>query len=108
MPKKLRKPETTPSLVQERLVVWGRAIRAQRVAQKILASDLCARIGISDATLRRLERGDPGASAAIYLTAMMIVGLLDFAVPALDPQFWSSHPQARARILPGTPDDDNF
>lgn len=108
MPKKLRKPEVTPSLVQERLVIWGRAIRAQRVAQKILATDLCTRVGISDATLRRLERGDPGASAAAYLSALMTVGLLDFAVPTLDSQLWSANPQARARTVLSDVGDDNF
>lgn len=108
MPKKLRNPETTPSLVQERLITWGRCIRTQRVAQKILARDLCSRVGIAEATLRRLERGDPGASAAVYLNAMMVLGVLEFAAPALDPQLWSSKPQSRARPTPSASIDEDF
>jgi hypothetical protein len=107
MPKKLRKPEATPSLVHERLVMWGRCIRTQRVGQRILASDLCARIGIAEATLRRLERGDPGASAAVYLSALMVLGVLDFAAPALDAQLWSADPHSRVRnTSEGTADED--
>lgn len=108
MPKKLRRPETVPSLVQERLLIWGRCIRTQRVTQKILASDLCTRIGIAEATLRRLERGDPGAGAAVYLTAMMVLGVLEFTAPALDPLLWSAHPQSRARVTSEGAADDDF
>ncbi|MES2538003.1 MAG: helix-turn-helix transcriptional regulator [Pseudomonadota bacterium] len=108
MPKKLLKPEAAPSLVLERLKVWGRCIRTQRVAQQILASDLCARMGISDATLRRLERGDPGASAATYLGALMILGILDFVAPMPDQHFWSDHAFARARPASAGEEYENF
>lgn len=46
-----------PTLVQERLVEWGRCVNVQRMRQRITATDLCRRLGISEATLRRLERG---------------------------------------------------
>lgn len=108
MPKKLRTRETVPSLVQERLLVWGRCIRTQRVTQKILARDLCARIGIAEATLRRLERGDAGASAAAYLSAMMVLGVLEFAAPPLDPRLWSAHPGSRARMASQEGSDEDF
>lgn len=108
MPKKLRKSGSMPSLVQERLLIWGRCIRTQRIAQKLLASDLCVRIGIAEATLRRLERGDPGASAAAYLNAMMVLGVLEFAAPTLDPLLWSISPQSRARKMPKDIVDEDF
>lgn len=108
MPKKLLKPESTPSLVLERLKIWGKCIRTQRVTQNILANDLCARMGISDATLRRLEKGDPGASAASYMAALMILGVLDFAAPMPDTRLWSNNPNSRARTASFGEDDDNF
>jgi transcriptional regulator with XRE-family HTH domain len=108
VPKKLQPTETVPTLVAERLRLWGRCIRTQRVSQHIPAADLCRRMDISDATLRRLERGDPGAGAAAYLTALWILGVLDTAVPPLDPIFWSSSPSARARIPASEKDDDYF
>ena len=106
MPKKLRNPLTVPSLVQERLEIWGRAIRAQRVRQRIPAADLCRRMEISDATLRRIERGDPGVSAANYLTALWVVGIMNTAAPALDVAYGLTNPAARARRNPQ--DDDDY
>ncbi|WP_416048605.1 helix-turn-helix domain-containing protein [Cupriavidus basilensis] len=108
MPKKLLHAEAVPSLVAERLRTWGRCIRTQRVAQHIPAADLCARMGISDATLRRVERGDPGAGAATYLTALLILGLLDMAAPPPDPRYWATSPHARARPPASERDDDYF
>lgn len=78
-----------PPLIAQRLDIWGRCIRAQRVSQHISAADLCTRLGISDAMLRRMEQGDPRPGAATYLTALWILGVLDTAVPPLDPLYWS-------------------
>ena len=105
MPRKLSTAALTPTLVLERLGVWGRCIRTQRVRQNIASRDLCARMGISDATLRRLERGDPGASAASYLAALMILGVLDYTAPMPDGRFWSGEPHSRAR--PALADDND-
>lgn len=106
MPKKLSPQVVIPTLVAERLHIWGRCIRTQRVRQRVPARDLCERIGISDATLRRLERGDPGAGASTYLTALLVLGMLDMAVPMLPVTHWSADENARAR--PAKARDDYF
>ena len=108
MPKKRTSTPAVPTLVTERLRIWGRCIRTQRVAQHLPAADLCARIGISDATLRRLEQGDPGAGASAYLTALMVLGLLDVAAPEPPAHYWSADPKSRARALPADADDGYF
>lgn len=108
MPKKLRPVSAVPPLIAQRLDIWGRCIRAQRVSQHISAADLCTRLGISDATLRRMEQGDPGTGAATYLTALWILGVLDIAVPPLDPLYWSVDPKARARSPRSQNEDDYF
>lgn len=97
MPRKIRAAHAVPTLVQERLTVWGRAIRHQRLRQKIRAADLCARLDVSDATLRRLERGDPGAGAALYLAALSVLGMLDIAAPPLPTMLWQDD-SGRARV----------
>ena len=97
LPKKLLDNQSLPTLVSERLNVWGRCIRTQRLRQRIQAADLCGRMDISLATLRRLERGDPGAGIGIYLTALMILGLIDKAAPALDPTLWLDAGGSRVR-----------
>ncbi|MBR8655825.1 helix-turn-helix transcriptional regulator [Achromobacter sp. Marseille-Q0513] len=98
MPAKLRSSDAVPTAIAHRLSTWGRSIRAQRVAQRITAADLCARMNISEATLRRIEQGDPGASASTYLTALWVLGMFEAAAPALDAKYWQAvDPHARAR-----------
>ena len=103
MPKKLLNADMWPTLVQERLVEWGRCVHVQRLQQRITAADLCHRLGISEATLRRLERGDPGVGAGAYL---------DEATPALRPELWHKAPGKRVRPtrqeLGATADADYF
>lgn len=106
MPKKLLDTDSLPSLVLERLSTWGRAIHAQRVRQRITAADLCRRIGISEATLRRLERGDPGAGAGVYLTALLALGIADEATPPLAPSLWSDLQRRRTRLTRQEREDD--
>jgi transcriptional regulator with XRE-family HTH domain len=105
MPRKTLSAEAVPTLIQERLTIWGKCIRQQRIIQKMQAADLCLRIGISDATLRRLEKGDPGAGAGIYLTALLVLGILDLAAPAPDEQLWAGDALRRVRrTAPGDND----
>lgn len=79
-----------PTLVQERLIQWGRCVNVQRLQQRITVADLCRRLGISEPTLRRLERGDPGVGAGAYLNALLVLGAADEATPALRPQLWQT------------------
>ncbi|HEY4540946.1 MAG TPA: helix-turn-helix transcriptional regulator [Noviherbaspirillum sp.] len=108
MPKKGLHREAIPTLIEERLQAWGRVIRAQRAQQRLRAADLCARLEISEATLRRLERGDPGAAASLYLMALQVLGVLDELAPAPDiPQSTLSLKQ-RVRLPAREREDDYF
>jgi transcriptional regulator with XRE-family HTH domain len=108
MPKKILSSEATPTIILERLHIWGSCIKKQRIAQKIQANDLCARMGISDATLRRLEKGDPGAGMGIYLSALLILGVLDQAAPMLDTDLWASNTRSRVRHARTEEDNVDF
>jgi transcriptional regulator with XRE-family HTH domain len=108
MPKKLTSVETVPTLLQERLTLWGRCIRAQRLSRRITSPELAQRMNISRATLQRLERGDPGAAATHYLRAFFVLGILDDIVPSPSATLWAE-PAARRVVHPrGTADDDDF
>lgn len=98
MPKKLSKPESWPTLVQDRLASWGKCINTQRLRQRITAVDLSARLGISKATLLRLEKGDPGAGAGAYLTAFLVLGIVDQAAPALSAELWQGDYGQRVKL----------
>lgn len=97
MPKKLLQIDMLPTIVQERLSTWGRCIHTQRLLQRITAADLCARMSISEATLRRMERGDPGTGVGAYLSALLILGVVDEAAPSLAPSLWSDAPHRRVK-----------
>ena len=97
MPKKLLRSDVVPTLVMERLTIWGRTIHAQRTLQRITAADLCARMSISEATLRRMEQGDPGTGVGAFLSALLILGVMEEAAPALPASLWSDPPGRRVR-----------
>lgn len=108
MPKKTA-PERLPTLVTERLAQWGNCIKTLRLTQKLRIQDLCARMQITHTTLRRLEKGDPGAGAGLYLHAMMVLGALELAAPLLPAALIQvERTQSRVRLAKKTevPDDD--
>lgn len=105
MPRKMLSPETVPSLVSERLILWGRAIRTQRVRQRIAAEQLCDRIGVSRATLSRIERGDPAVNVAGYMSAFLVLGLFDEVTPPVNLSLWSQDEKGRVRARQEESDD---
>ncbi len=111
MPKKLLRIDTLPTIVQERLNTWGSSIHKQRLLQRITAADLCARMSISEATLRRMERGDAGTGVGTYLSALLILGVFDEAAPSLAPALWSDSPHRRVKrtqLERGSEEDDDY
>ncbi len=58
-------PETVEALTD-----LGRAIRDARLARKLRHEDLASRAGISVATLKRLERGDPTLALGRFLEVL--------------------------------------
>ena len=108
MPKKLTPDEAVPTLLQERLTLWGRCIRAQRLSQRITSPELSQRMNISRATLQRLERGDPGASATNYLRAFFVLGILDEIAPSPSMTLWQEPASRRVVHARSKVDDDEF
>lgn len=96
LPKKLLDNRLVPTLVQERLLTWGRCIQAQRLQQRVTTADLCQRMGVSENTLRRLEKGDPGAGAGIYLAALWALSMMDELAPPVPPALLTS-PRQRVK-----------
>lgn len=108
MPRKNLPRNALPTLVQERLQAWGAVIRSQRMAQRLRVIDLCERMEISEATLRRLERGDAGAGAELYLSAFRILGMLDDLAPLPPPDLLLKDPPQRVRVTSKEDDGEYF
>jgi len=90
MPKKLNAAPFLPPSAAARLTLWGRVIRQQRVSSRVTAKAFCARVSVSEGTLRRMEAGDPAVSAGSYLIALFALGILDMTIPAPDEDFTQS------------------
>jgi len=106
--KKRRVVGELPSAVDERLQMWGGAIRKQRIALNMTAEELCGRLEISRPTLRRLELGDTAAAASLYLAALNVFGLLTHAAPRLEAHLWDLQSVAMRASGNRAKDDDYF
>lgn len=74
-----------PRAVADALIAWGSAIRTARTRRAWRRSDLATKSGVSESTLRAVERGAPGVGTAAYLSAMWALGLLSNVAPLTDP-----------------------
>lgn len=78
---------TTPPLpkVERILTTLGENVRLARLRRGIAASLLAERAGMARATLRAVERGDPGVSIGAYANVLSSLGLAaDLALVAKD------------------------
>ncbi len=63
--------------VERAVAKLGHDISLARRARRIPAEEFAARVGISRATLHRLENGDPGVSVNTLAMALFALGRLD-------------------------------
>jgi transcriptional regulator with XRE-family HTH domain len=71
--------------VERAIMKIGKDISHARRVRRIAAEDFAARIGISRATLHRLENGDPGISFNTMAMALHAIGRLDALADIADP-----------------------
>lgn len=71
--------------VERGLRKLGEDISLARRARKMTAQDFADRIGISRATLHRLESGDPGIGVNTLAMALHALGRLDALIDIADP-----------------------
>lgn len=102
-------PDYVPKI---RLEFWGRCIRTQRVDRRLKAKDFCRELNLSEATLRRIEKGDHMVAAISYLKAMSRLGLLSRLVPEPPDDLWQVAEEGGGRGRnggrPGRPRDGPY
>jgi transcriptional regulator with XRE-family HTH domain len=63
----------------------GRDIQIARKRRRMSVADFCNRIGVSDKTLAKLERGDGGVRLETFAMALLALGMLDRLASIADP-----------------------
>jgi transcriptional regulator with XRE-family HTH domain len=88
MPKMPEALSTMPPAAVRALKSLGENLAIARLRRRESQRAWAKRLGISVPTLIRMERGDPGVGAGIYVTALWLIGrtdaLAELAAPAAD------------------------
>jgi transcriptional regulator with XRE-family HTH domain len=88
MPKTSQALLTIPPAAAKALHTLGENLAIARSRRRESQRVWATRLGVSIPTLIRMERGDPGVSAGIYVTALWLMGtvsgLPELAAPASD------------------------
>lgn len=71
--------------VRSALSQLGRDIQTARKRRRMSVADFCSRIGVSDKTLAKLERGDGGVRLETLAMALLALGMLDRLARIADP-----------------------
>jgi len=71
--------------VKSALSQLGRDIQTARKRRRISVADFCSRIGVSDKTLAKLERGDGGVRLETFAMALLALDMLDRLAGIADP-----------------------
>ena len=71
--------------VKSALSQLGRDIQTARKRRRMSVADFCNRIGVSDKTLAKLERGDGGVRLETFAMALLALGMLDRLAAIADP-----------------------
>lgn len=88
MPKRSQALDAMPPLVLAQLRTLGEHLAIARKRRLASRKDWALRIGVTEPTLARMERGDPSVSMAAYATALWLIGraseLAEIAAPVHD------------------------
>lgn len=88
MPKQSRALATLPPMVQAQLRQLGEHLTIARKRRKESRRVWAARIGVTEPTLARMEKGDPAVAFGSYATALWLMGraqaLAELAAPEKD------------------------
>jgi hypothetical protein len=88
MSKRSASLETMPSAVLAHLRSLGENLAIARKRRREPLRSWAQRIGVSEPTLIRMEKGDPSVSMGVYATALWLIGrsqvMAEFAAPEHD------------------------
>lgn len=77
MSKRSLNTDSLPISIRQAVKALGENISMARRRRRQTQADVAARMMVSLPTVRRMEKGDPSVSIAIYYTALWALGLLN-------------------------------
>lgn len=88
MPKRAHAIDTLPTVVRAQLRILGEGLAIARKRRREPQRVWAQRLGVSEPTLARMEKGDPSVSMGVYATALWLMGrsaaLSEVAAPEHD------------------------
>lgn len=81
-----KEPEEVAALLR----VYGARLRTARIRRRWSQADLAARMNVERRTVARLEKGDPGVSMSVLLSALRVLGLWHTVEHVADPMHASA------------------
>ncbi|MBW2526758.1 MAG: helix-turn-helix domain-containing protein [Deltaproteobacteria bacterium] len=76
--------DVMPAKVRRSLVKFGADLSIARRQRRFTAATMCDRVGVSKATWRRMEKGDPSVSLGAYAQALFVLGFGDPLADLID------------------------
>ena len=78
----------------------GENLKTARLKRRMAVEDLANRVGVSDRTIMRLEKGDPGVGMSTLVMASFVLGEIDRFSDQLDPGTDQTAPLLERKPLP--------
>ena len=109
MPSQNTKPTDYPQAVLQQITLLAQNIVIARKRRKETQAQWAKRLGVSQPTMARIERGDPSVSMASYVMCMWLInqahGLADLIAPqndlaSLEQEVARARPRRAARAAP--------
>ena len=78
----------------------GENLKTARPKRRMAVEELANRVGVSDRTIMRLEKGDPGVGTSTLVMACFVLGEIDRFSDQLDPGTDHTAPLLESKALP--------
>jgi len=96
----MKRPRTYSPLTLEAAKLLGANVRLGRRGRRLTVADLAERVGVSEATMLKVEHGDPGVRLGIAFEAAAIVGVPLFAEDRSRLALEAARVEDRLAVLP--------
>jgi len=96
----MKRPRVTSPVAREAISLLGANVRLGRRQRRWTVAELAERVGVSETTMLKVERGDPGVRLGIAFEAAALVGVPLFAEQGSRRALEAARVEDRLALLP--------